>query len=609
MMMYSRLTSLALLAMLILAGTAGAQNGTDEKLARQYLQDREFEKAMVLYEKLYDARGGDIYYHDYLICFLELQKLDDAEKLVRKQLKKNPSETTIHIDLGWILLKSGQTEKGNEQYEKALKILRADEFEIHQTADAFREKEEIDFAIKTYERGRKLLPGQAFHFELADLYAYKKDVPKVFNEYIEALSENEMLLQNVQNAIQTMLADDSNGKKNDYLKQLLIQKIQNNPETAYLNELLIWLFIQAKDFDSAFEHSRAADKRLKEEGQRLMNLAALCRSNQAYETAIASLKYVLSKGTDNPYYLSARMDLVEVMNLKITENRAVSQKELLELRSLYQSTLQDLGRNRQTTKLIRGWAKLETFYLNNPDTAIVLLENSLEFGLANKEAAEIKLELGDALLFVGEVWDASLLYSQAEKMFKNDAMGQEAKLRNARLSYYKGEFEWAAAQLNVLKSATSHFIANDALYLALVITDNISDEDSTGGALKLFSNADLLRYQNKDTEALRTLDSIDLVYPVNNLKDDVLYVKYQLAAKAGNFTEAATWLENLYQNFPDEVLADDALFRLAELYKKQLNDKEKARELYQEFLLRYPGSLFVVEARKNYRELRGDKLN
>lgn len=590
--------------------TLWAQSGTDEKLAKQYFQNKEFDKALDIYEKLYNSKNGGFFYSDYLNCLLELQQYPEAEKLIKKHLKSDPYNFPVLIDLGYVYFLQNEKEKSKDQYEKVLKYLRPNEEEIRNAAQAFIDHNELDFAVRTYDKGRKLFGGMvAFHFELADVYAMKKDVPGVFNEYLDAVNENEGLLQNVQNALQTMLSDDANGKKNEYLRQLLIKKIQENPERDVYSDLLIWQYIQAKDFEAAFIQSKALDKRLKEEGQRIMNLAALCKANQAWETAIKCLQYVTSKGIENIYYISAKMDLVEVMNKKITENGNYTTKDLLELEMLYRSTLDELGRHAQTSKMVRGWAKLEAFYLEKPDSAILLLESCLSFpNLSSREVAETKMELGDVLVFIGEVWDASLLYSQAEKMFKNDPIGQEAKLRNARLSYYNGEFAWAQAQLNVLKSATTQLIANDALYLALLIGDNII-EDSTGGALRLFATADLLKFQNKDSLALVHLDSIPVLFPGSMLEDDILFIKAQIAIKRNQSEKALEYFEKIYNTFADEVLGDDALFKSAEIYQFRLNNPGKAKELYQEFLLRYPGSLYTVEARKRFRELRGDKVN
>ena len=211
-------------------------------------------------------------------------------------------------------------------------------------------------------------------------------------------------------------------------------------------------------------------------------------------------------------------------------------------------------------------------------------------------------------MFDGLVWDAALLYGQVDKDFKNDALGREAKFRNARLSYYLGEFDWAKDQLNVLKAATSQLISNDALSLSLLITD-ITNLDTTMEALLMYSRADLYDFQNKDSLSMITLDSILTVFPGHMLSDEVWYKKAQILKPQGRFTEAAALLAEITEKYPEDILADDAMYQLGLLYENQLNDKEKAKTIYESLLTKYPGSLFVVDARKRFRLLRGDKIN
>ncbi len=56
----------------------------------------------------------------------------------------------------------------------------------------------------------------------------------------------------------------------------------------------------------------------------------------------------------------------------------------------------------------------------------------------------------------------------------------------------------------------------------------------------------------------------------------------------------------------DDILVDDAFFLQGEIYERQLGQKDKAMEIYREFLNKYPGSVYAAEARKRYRLLRGD---
>jgi len=282
---------------------------------------------------------------------------------------------------------------------------------------------------------------------------------------------------------------------------------------------------------------------------------------------------------------------------------------LLKLEKDYKATLAELGRSARTASLVRGLSHLYAFYLDQPDSAINDLEDAILFpGISKTSKAECKLELGDVYLFTGNVWDSDLLYKQIDKDFKNDPLGQEAKYRAARLDYFRGDFLWAQAQLDVLKTATSQLIANDALSLSLLISDNIG-LDSTTDALMLFSRADLLAYRNKTDDALLTLDTLLKDYPDHSLVDDAWFKQAQIMDMRRNWTSVDSLYAKIVTYDSTSVLADDALFRRAELYENKLNNKQKAMELYENLLTKYPGSLFAVEARKRYRTLRGDTFN
>lgn len=580
----------------------------EEQLAAQYFEDREFEKATELYEKLF--KKNKAFYSPYLNCLLALEKYSDAEDVIKKLLKKDSENTLYLVDLGTVYKLQGNKDETEKQYNNAIKVLKPDQQVITDLANLFIAKQEYDFAVKTYQRGRKLMAGiYQFNFELAEVYSYQKNIPAMFNEYMDALVLNAAYQEKVENAIQTALSDDVNGKKKEYLETVLIEKVQENPNNMLFAQLLIWHYIQQNNFESAFIHARALDKKLKEDGSRLIELSNICTANKEYETAIKCLQYVMKKGQENYYYSTAKSDLVQVMNKKITEKGDYTQADLDELETLYRSTLDELGNSAQTVVLMRGLAHHLAFYQHKTDEAITMLQQCIDLPrITQKELALSKLEMGDVLLFINEVWEATLLYSQVEKMYKNDELGKEAKLKNAKLSFYIGQFDWAQAQLNVLKAATSQLIANDALYLALLISDN-TIMDSNSVALQMFATADLLYYQNKTEEALLKLDSIETMYPNHSLTDDIYYKKAQIFLKKQRVEEAVANLHKIVDDYFYDILADDALYMLAGIYENRLNNKEKAMELYQDLLLKFPGSLYTVDARVRYRALRGDKIN
>jgi tetratricopeptide (TPR) repeat protein len=388
-----------------------------------------------------------------------------------------------------------------------------------------------------------------------------------------------------------------------------LRKIQKQPDVIHYSELLYWLFLQEKDFESAFLQAKGLDKRLGEEGERLLELGRTSQSNADFTTAENCFRYVIDLGKDAPNYLTGRMELINATNERITGSGNYSAADLLRLESDYEAALNELGRSSSTAPLLRSYAHLKAFFLFKSEEAIAILNETLELpNLRPPFKAECKLELADIYVFDGQVWDAALLYGQVDKDFKNDALGREAKYRNARLSYFMGEFDWAKDQLNVLKAATSQLISNDALSLALLITDN-TNLDTTTEALLMYARADLLDFQNKDSLSLMALDTLLLQFPEHTLTDEVLFKKASIRRSQGRYEAAALLYQEVLEKFGQDILADDALFQLADLVQNRMQDKERAMKLYEELLTKYPGSLYTVDARKRFRQLRGDKLN
>jgi predicted Zn-dependent protease len=268
---------------------------------------------------------------------------------------------------------------------------------------------------------------------------------------------------------------------------------------------------------------------------------------------------------------------------------------------------EEAGFNRQTYQLVFIKATLLTYYFDDSDTANELLEKTKLLPLNAAELAEVKMHQADLLLFEDEVWEATLLYSQVDKAMKDEPLGHEARYRNARLRYFIGEFEWAQVQLDILKAATSKLIANDALQLSLLISDNLAD-DTTGVSLKAFAKADLRTWQKREEEAGFLLDSLAVNSKSLTLKPHILLKKAELLIMKEKFQEADSVLSELYLNYADHYLADDALFRSAQLNEVRLNDTENARKLYEIVFNQYPASIFAVQARQKYRLLRGDTL-
>ena len=607
--MPSKLIFFITISILSLATALGQPPTSNRQLADQYMNNFEYDKAVVIYDKLYDKDPFSTY-PNYLKCLLALKEFDDAEKLVKNITKKNPENVSYVVDLGFVYESKGDLTKAKQTYDKAIKSLQPDQGQVIMMANAFSLRQNWDYALATYMEGKRLLKNiYSFNFETAEVYFQKQEYEKMVDEYLNAVAENQAFLQSVQNILQARIGNDPDNSRSTLLRQALLRRTQRNPDQTIFSEMLIWLFVQQKDFESALIQAKALDKRQREDGSRVMSIGSLSEANLDYASAIKCYQYVIEKGKDNSNYIPARMQLLEVRNKDLTKEGSYTREDLLKLEGEYKTTLTELGREATTAQLISGLAHLEAFYLDNTDSAIVQLEEAIEYpGISKVVQARCKLELGDIYLFTGNVWDSDLLYAQVDKTFKNDPLGQEAKFRSARLDYFRGDFLWSEAQLDVLKTATTQLIANDALALALLIADN-PGPDSSFDALLDYSRADLLNFRNKKDEAMNALDSLMLKYPDHSLIQYSLYKKGLILDSKRNYAEADTLFKNVVERYEDGVLADDALFHRAELHEKRFKDRAKAMEFYQELITKYPGSLYVVDARKRFRALRGDALN
>ncbi len=248
------------------------------------------------------------------------------------------------------------------------------------------------------------------------------------------------------------------------------------------------------------------------------------------------------------------------------------------------------------------------FYLKKPKEGSDFLKKSLELKISPFQEASVKLKLGDILVLQEKFNEALIYYSQIQANLKNSTISQEARFKVAKTSYYKGDFDWAESQLKILKASTSQLIANDALDLKLLISDN-KYEDSLHVALKLYSKADLMAFQNKTDDAIELLNQLLTEHKGESIEDEALLKQAKLFEKKKQYEKAVINYQSIITNYGEEILADDALYFLAELYNNQLSEPEKAKDLYEQIIFKHEDSIYSVEARKKFRMLRGDAIN
>ena len=593
-----------LLISLFISILSFAQDGNyDEFLARQFLQNGEYEKAAAYYKDLYEANPST-YYNDYLSLLIQLTDYEKAEKVIKAQYKQAENNPIYLMDLADIYLKQNKEDEAQKQFNKVIKELKADKNNIKQIAQKFIQLKQIELAQKTYLKAKELFKdNNAFNLEIASLLFLKNDIDGMIQAYLNEAALQPDNLSLIETGLQKIFTEEKN---KDLLEKELLKRTQTHKRALVYLDLLIWLYMQRNDFDAAVLQAKSLDLLRNEDGGNVLRIARTAAIQQDFDAAIKGYQYVINKGPSFEWYVTANLELINVQRDKIVNSPNYTIAQLLSLKKTYQDFILNFKNEYTTTNAIIELAQLEALYIHEIDTAIQLLLPIVENNyIAKNLLAKAKLNLGDYYIIDNQAWESLLLYTQVEKSEKGNPLGEEAKYKNAKLSYYKGDFEWAQTQLKIIKANTSEFISNDAIDLSVFILDNLNTDD-TDFALLLFAKADLLRFQNKLNAAEDTLNKIIAFYPSTALIDDILYMKYKIEKDRQHYEKAAAYLEEIVAQHSDDLLADNALFYLGDLYQKYLKDEEKAKTYYEKIILDFKVSTFTIEARKRYRKLRGD---
>ena len=578
-------------------------------IAKQYFLAGNFEKAAATYKQLvvYNDDNPDII-DDYIQSLIGIKDFSTAEKFIKGQLKKKENKSKYNFLLAKVYKEQGETKKSIKIINGIIDNLKPLQEDIKSTAILFEKANMLDEAIKVYEKGKSLNKDNPYLFaeELALLYDKKGDANKATTSLLDVYISNGDKSEDVKSALLRIL---NKSEKMDAFKLLVSKKSKENQDIIAYTDLLAWVLLQQKDYEGAFLQIKTIDNKLNEQGRRVLGFARTCLRENQYKASVLAYNHVIDLGNDMPFFQTAKGEKLICLKRQLEKNPHYTAADVEAVEKEYESFLTNFPAFRIREQM-REYADLEAKYAHNIDKAVSLLKEVTSANNAEKTfKGRCKLDMGDYELIRNEIWESTLLYSQVDKEFKQDMLGEEARFRNAKLSYYTGDFDWAQGQLDVLKASTSELIANDALNLSVLITENNPIADSNVIPLKMFARADLLAFQNKDDEAILILDSISSEYPKHVLGDNILMQKANMAYKKQDYSEAARLLQKIETDYSDDVLADDAIFNLALINENFFSNKDEAKRLYEEILTKYPGSSFVNQARKNYRRLRGDKAD
>ena len=567
-------------------------------LAESYFREGEYEKASQIYESLEKNNPFNTRYLKRLItCYQETSNYEKAADLLQKKLLNNPSQHYLRIEIGYNFDRQQKTALAKKEYDFAIDAITSNPSLGGIMGRMFQQNNLLDYAIEAYSKTMRLYKNASYEFQIAQIYGEKGEFEKMFDSYTQLIDKDENYLGGVQRFTSRYINEDATNSNNIAFKKSLLKKSISNPKNVW-NELLSWLFTKQKEYGKAFIQEKALFNRDPAYIETVFRLAKIAFENNDITTAKKCFDFILEKTNFIEEKITAELYLLKIAVKATTKNSA----------SLFEKTLQEYGVNRNSLEIQLEFADYLTFKINNPSKAIEVLEKALLLSTSKFKNARIKLKLGEVLVFTGRFNKALLYFSQVQTQLKNHPLSQQARFKVAQTSYFKGDFKWAKSQLKILKGSTTQLIANDAVDLFLVISDN-EPKDSIPSGLIDFAKADLLAYQNKNTEAIAIYSAMAQKYQGQNIEDDVLFNQAALYLKENQYENTISNLLKIISINAEGILVDDSYYLLAEVYKNKIKDTEKASEYYQKIIFEKPSSIYLVDARKKYREIRGDIIN
>lgn len=585
-----------------------ATSAQSTKLANEYYQNNEVDKALSLYRSMAKEKANTpAVFPNYSEILLDRQEYSELEKYLHQISKWYPDNIQYEL-MAFRLEKSKNDEpKAQKTLQRLVSKYETNAYQLLQLSQGLSNLgmylEAADCLVKARNlSGRK----SQYALELANIYNAAGMKREMMDEYLLYAEENPYNLSYVKNILQGLLNDEADREN---LETVLISKTQSYPDVILYSELLIWLEIQRKNFYAAFLQGRAIDKRFNTGGRECMNIAQIALENKAWDDAITIYDFVIKNFQEGSNYPLAKRLILKSKEERIKSAFPVTKTEIESLVNDYQLIVEEIGINNISLEALLSKARLQAFYLNQKDSAIQVLW----FIINNKRSsptlvASSKLELGDIFLLSGEPWESSLLYSQVEKANKDSPIAYEAKLRNARLSYFIGDFALAKSHLDILKLATTREIANDALFLSVQIQNNTAF-DSTDYIMKQYAAIELLIFQNRYEEADLAFNQMLKDFPNHSLVDEIHWNLSKIELARGNHERALSHLDFIVKQYGYDILNDDAMFKTGEILANNMDQPDQALQIFIQFLKEHPGSSYASEARAYIRRLRGDLPN
>jgi tetratricopeptide (TPR) repeat protein len=598
------------------AQTQEAQNKF--RLAQSFEQAGEFERASRLYEDLANADSSNFLYFDGLRrCYEQVKNYDAAITLSLRRLAQQPSDLNTLATLGSIYYKSGDEAHADSMWNAVIALAPSSVASYRMVASVQSDNRLFDKSIGTYLRGRKVTGEPAlFVGELSALYSLILNYAEATREYVTMLTLNEHQLDFVESRLAAITSKEEGLNAATKVAE---EAVSRQNKSVVLHRLLLWLYMEGKRFDRAFDAAKTLEESINAYGAEMLLFADRAFKEKSYDTAAKAYRFCIEKYPGLPqlplakYGYACAIEELSAAGDTTSTSKPATDVLPLETRPGYYGAMAlfiSLAKEYPYTEISAqslyrvGLIRYERYF--DLDGALQVLDSILTLVSAQRMVPSILETVAGINVAQGKLDKAARRYSSVlSSSIASPGQKTQAQFRLAEIRYFQNDFDSAATLLQHLSQILSVDETNDALLLLHFIKEN---QSGFTDALKEYARAELLIRQKKISEAIAVLTSTIQAFPEAPLVDDALIQKAELSILLKQYDNALFSYGKLLTDYPKSILREKAQFGIAALYQNHFKDKEKAIKAYEEVLSTYPHSLFVDEARKRIRQMRGDAI-
>jgi tetratricopeptide (TPR) repeat protein len=588
-------------------------------IAQALEQAGEYEKALDFYRQLYQESPDNFVYFDGLrrTC-MNLKRYDEAKGLLVDKLRSDPTNMVMMCQLGDAYFKNGQQDSAMAEWDKALTLDPKNPNTYRAVAGTMSDDRLFDSAVGVYRKG-EANSNAVFTSEMSRLYFLDANYAGSLRELLKGLETRQapFVLSNIEAQIGSY---SSSKEAIEQFTSEMEKEAAAKPDDADYRRLLGFLYMQKKDYAAAYGTYKWLDEHSGSPGSELLQFASSAYNDEAYQVAASAYKEVAGISRDNSVIVQALAGNANSLQQMGEKDYAEGDRpcsttdtlqEFSQALSVYEKIIEQYSDTRFLAPAVLNSVELKMEYFHDFSGAEKLLSDYsgrlrpltndwilLRIRLYMKEG-----KFQDA--FSTALGSIQSIPAEVQKMsFPNDGMASlydRIEYQAAVALYYMGLYDSSTFYLKKISSNPMSDAANDAIQLLNTITNNRGNPP----ALRQFASASFMEESDQTSQAVAELEKLLDEYSNVPLAENA---RFDLAADYCRMGNVAAALKN-YSALADDstgVFADRAEFRICRIYENTLHQSDKAIAEYENFLIRFPNSIYQDRVREILRGLLGD---